>query len=67
MDAREDFDRTIDLICSLAVYAHVPFHDEQFVAVVGPSLVASLPEPPIGTFPPGYDPNEGPDYPGQGW
>jgi hypothetical protein len=39
--------------------------DDDFIEAVGPSLAASLPEPPPGTFPPGYDPTDGPEYPGE--
>jgi hypothetical protein len=63
MDDREDFDRTVALLCGLALYAHTPGADDGFVAAIGPSLAASLPS---GVLPPGYDPNGGPEYPGQG-
>ncbi|WBO65712.1 hypothetical protein [Streptomyces camelliae] len=38
--------------------------DLDFVEAVGASLAVSLPEPPLGTFPSGYDPDGGPAYPG---
>ena len=63
----EDFHRTVILLGALALYADQFDADPAFVDVVGPCLAASLPEPPPGLFPPGYDPNEGPEYPGQGW
>ncbi|MDH6516187.1 hypothetical protein M2163_006831 [Streptomyces sp. SAI-135] len=60
----EDFARTVLLLGQLALYADVLDADPGFIEAVGPSLAASLPEPPLGTFPPGYDPTDGPDYPG---
>ncbi|MFJ8271699.1 hypothetical protein ACIQ8G_15335 [Streptomyces sp. NPDC094154] len=62
-----DFHRTVSLLLDLAVYTHVPGADPEFIDAVGPALAASLPEPPPGLFPPGFDPNDGPKYPGQGW
>ncbi|MFJ8022057.1 hypothetical protein [Streptomyces sp. NPDC096311] len=62
----EDFHRTVLLLGSLALYADQSGADDTFIGLVGPSLAASLPEPPPGLFPPGYDPNAGPEYPG-GW
>ncbi len=61
----EDFARTVAMLGQLALYAHADGADQGFIEAVGPSLAASLPEPPPGTFPPGYDPNEGPEYPGE--
>ncbi|MER5538654.1 hypothetical protein [Streptomyces mirabilis] len=63
----EDFHRTVLMLGSLALYAEHAEADQTFIEAVGPSLAASLPEPPPGIFPPGYDPNEGPEYPGPGW
>ncbi|MFI0241266.1 hypothetical protein [Streptomyces sp. NPDC016845] len=63
MDTFEDFVRTMTLLGDLAVYAHSLNVDHDFVAIVAPSLAASLPEPPPGLLPP-YD---GPKYPGGGW
>ncbi|MEU6509258.1 hypothetical protein [Streptomyces sp. NPDC046942] len=60
----EDFARTVLLLGQLALYADTSNADEGFIAAVAPSLAASLPEPPPGTFPPGYDLNGGPEYPG---
>ncbi|MET9408132.1 hypothetical protein ABZX90_20570 [Streptomyces sp. NPDC002935] len=62
----EDFHRTVLMLGALAVYAEQTGADTAFIEAVGPSLAASLPEPPPGMFPPGYDPTAGPDYPG-GW
>ncbi|MFF2366297.1 hypothetical protein ACFVU0_26890 [Streptomyces sp. NPDC058122] len=62
----EDFQRTVLMLGALALYADQAGADIAFVEAVGPSLAASLPEPPPGMFPPGYDPTTGPDYPG-GW
>ncbi|WP_439811672.1 hypothetical protein [Streptomyces sp. P9-2] len=61
----EDFLRTVSLLGQLALYADTSGADEEFVVSVAPSLVVSLPEPPPGVFPPGYDPDDGPDYPGE--
>jgi hypothetical protein len=63
----EDFARTVVLLGHLALYADMFGADQGFIDAVGPSLAASLHEPPPGIFPPGYDPTEGPDYPGEGW
>ncbi|MER5358815.1 hypothetical protein [Streptomyces sp. NPDC002785] len=60
----EDFARTVLMLGQLALYADVLGADQGFIEAVGPSLAASLPEPPPGAFPPGYDPTDGPDYPG---
>ncbi|MFF9128083.1 hypothetical protein ACF09J_33320 [Streptomyces sp. NPDC014889] len=66
MSARsEDFTRTVALLGDLALYAHTIGADLGFVDAVGPCLAVSLPEPPPGFFPPGYDPTDGPQYPGQ--
>ena len=59
----EDFARTVLLLGQLALYADVLGADEDFIEALGPSLAASLPDPPPGVFPPGYDPDDGPDYP----
>ncbi|MGW0409874.1 hypothetical protein ACWDZX_00925 [Streptomyces collinus] len=61
----EDFARTVVLLGQLALYADTSDADGTFVDTVGVSLAASLPEPPPGIFPPGYDPEDGPDYPGE--
>ncbi|MFI6489877.1 hypothetical protein [Streptomyces sp. NPDC050564] len=66
-DHCEDFHRTVLMLGSLAVYADQTGADQAFIDAVGPCLAASLPEPPPGIFPPGYDLNEGPEYPGEGW
>jgi hypothetical protein len=63
----EDFARTVVMLGQLALYANTTGADLDFVESVSASLAVSLPEPPPGTFPPGYDPNAGPDYPGEGW
>ncbi|MER6028435.1 hypothetical protein [Streptomyces sp. NPDC001851] len=63
----DDFHRTLSLLLALTVYAHIPGADPEFIDAVGPALAASLPEPPPGLLPPGFDPNEGPEYPGEGW
>ncbi|MFE7154341.1 hypothetical protein [Streptomyces sp. NPDC057636] len=60
----EDFHRTVLMLGALALYADAPDADQTFIDAIGPSLAASLPEPPPGMFPPGYDPTDGPDYPG---
>ncbi|WP_405934778.1 hypothetical protein OG495_23190 [Streptomyces longwoodensis] len=60
----EDFTRTVGMLADLALYAHTDDADEDFIGIVGPCLAASLPDPPPGFFPPGYDPNDGPAYPG---
>ncbi|MEU1007425.1 hypothetical protein [Streptomyces sp. NPDC005890] len=62
-----DFTRTVVMLGDLALYADRIGADQDFIDTVGPCLAASLPEPPPGTFPPGDDPNEGPEYPGEGW
>ncbi|WP_405646621.1 hypothetical protein [Streptomyces sp. NBC_00019] len=59
----EDFARTVLLLGQLALYADVFGADEDFIEALGPSLAASLPDPPPGVFPPRYDPDDGPDYP----
>ncbi|MFD7603271.1 hypothetical protein ACFWAN_22615 [Streptomyces mirabilis] len=61
----EDFARTVLLLGQLALYADTLGADQSFIETVGTSLAASLPEPPPGTFQPGYDPTDGPDYPGE--
>ncbi|MFF8727260.1 hypothetical protein ACF073_12320 [Streptomyces sp. NPDC015171] len=60
----EDFARTVLLLGQLALYADTNGADLDFVEAVSPSLAASLPEPPPGVFPDGYDPDGGPAYPG---
>ncbi|GED86964.1 hypothetical protein [Streptomyces sp. 6-11-2] len=60
----DDFARTVLLLGQLALYADMAGADLDFVDAVSPSLAASLPEPPPGTFSPGYDPEDGSDYPG---
>ena len=62
--ARDDFVRTVVMLGQLALYAATFDADNDFIDVAGPSLAASLPEPPPGFFPPDYDPNSGPRYPG---
>ncbi|MFD4969877.1 hypothetical protein [Streptomyces sp. NPDC058424] len=62
----EDFHRTVLMLGDIALYAERPGADFDFIDVISPSLAASLPEPPPGIFPPGYDPDSGPDYPHQG-
>jgi hypothetical protein len=63
----EDFLRTVSLLGALGLYAEAHGADQDFIDIVGPSLAVSLPEPPPGLITPGYGPNEGPEYPGQGW
>ncbi|MFD5815076.1 hypothetical protein [Streptomyces sp. NPDC127038] len=60
----EDFARTVLLLGQLALYADTDGADLDFVDAVSPALAASLPEPPSGVFPDGYDPDDGPTYPG---
>ncbi|MEV5385594.1 hypothetical protein [Streptomyces sp. NPDC052721] len=60
----EDFARTVLLLGQLALYADMTGADLDFVEAVSPSLAVSLPEPPPGLFPDGYDPDGGPAYPG---
>ncbi|MEU0002815.1 hypothetical protein ABZ079_00535 [Streptomyces sp. NPDC006314] len=60
----EDFARTVLLLGQLALYADMAGADLDFVEAVSASLAVSLPEPPPGTFPSGYDPDGGPAYPG---
>ncbi|MEU6518460.1 hypothetical protein [Streptomyces sp. NPDC046978] len=60
----EDFHRTVLMLGALALYADMPGADDAFIDTIGPCLAASLPEPPPGMFPLGYDPAGGPDYPG---
>ncbi|MCX4454067.1 hypothetical protein OOK58_18545 [Streptomyces sp. NBC_01728] len=62
----EDFHRTVLMLGSLALYADLYGADHTFVDAIGPSIAASLPEPPPGLFPPGFDPTDGPEYPGEG-
>ncbi|MFF1638408.1 hypothetical protein ACFVXA_12375 [Streptomyces sp. NPDC058246] len=62
----EDFHRTVLMLGDLALYADTPGADPVFIDFLGPALAISLPDPPPGLFPPGYDPDQGPDYPG-GW
>ncbi|MFD7164906.1 hypothetical protein [Streptomyces violascens] len=66
-DYCEDYARTVALLGDLALYGHLSGADWVFIEIVGTSLAASLPEPPSGLLPPGYDPSDGPEYPGQGW
>lgn len=61
----EDFARTVLLLGQLALYADTEGADLDFVEAVSPSLAVSLPEPPPGTFLPGYHPDDGPHYPGE--
>ncbi|MEU1498507.1 hypothetical protein [Streptomyces sp. NPDC005732] len=61
----EDFARTVVLLGQLALYVDRSDADATFVDAVGVSLAGSLPEPPPGIFPSGYDPGDGPDYPGE--
>ncbi|MFI8531143.1 hypothetical protein ACIGMX_12930 [Streptomyces aquilus] len=63
---RDDFVRTVVMLGQLALYAAAPDADNDFIDVAGPSLAASLPEPPPGFFPPDFDPHSGPRYPGEG-
>ncbi|MDT0466407.1 hypothetical protein [Streptomyces gibsoniae] len=65
--ACEDFARTVVMLGQLALYAGTIGADLDFVDAIGPSLAVSLPEPPPGVFPPGYNPTEGPEYPGGEW
>ncbi|WP_406292664.1 hypothetical protein [Streptomyces sp. NBC_00624] len=60
----EDVARTVLMLGYLALYADGLDADQSFVEAVGPSLAASLPEPPFGTFPPGHDPVDGSAYSG---
>ncbi|MFE5815859.1 hypothetical protein ACFQ6S_21010 [Streptomyces sp. NPDC056479] len=60
----EDFARTVLLLGQLALYADMAGADLDFVEAVSPSLAVSLPEPPPGMFPGGYDSDDGPAYPG---
>ncbi|MFG2194983.1 hypothetical protein [Streptomyces sp. NPDC048639] len=62
MDAHEDFERTVQLLGALALYAHLLGADQEFVALMGPALAASLP---CGIVPHGYDPANDPEYPGE--
>ncbi|CAL9291037.1 hypothetical protein [Streptomyces sp. SudanB25_2051] len=64
MDAREDFQRTVQLLSALALYAHTFGADPDFVDAVGPALAVSLPEPPPDAFPSRCDPHDGPQHPG---
>lgn len=61
----EDFARTVLLLGQLALYADMGGADLDFVESVSASLAVSLPGPPPGMFPPGYDPDGGPAYPGE--
>jgi hypothetical protein len=63
----EDFERTVNLLGDLALYAHLLGADQEFIAVTGPALAASLPPGILPPPPDGYDPNQGPEYPGDGW
>ncbi|MFK4108304.1 hypothetical protein [Streptomyces sp. NPDC002176] len=62
--ACEDFARTVLLLGQLALYADIDGADLDFVEVVSPALAVSLPEPPPGMFPDGYDSDGGPARPG---
>lgn len=64
MDAYEDFNRTVQLLGALALYADLPDADEEFVAVTGAAVAASLPRRVLPPLPSDYDPTDGPDYPG---
>ncbi|MGW7382688.1 hypothetical protein [Streptomyces sp. NPDC054794] len=59
----EDFARTVLLLGQLALYGDMTGADLDFVEAVSSSLAVSLPEPPPGMFPPGYDPEGGPASP----
>ncbi|MFF3323481.1 hypothetical protein [Streptomyces sp. NPDC002889] len=61
MDKREDFERTVNLLGALALYAHGPGADEEFVAAMAPALAASLPCGFLPPLPPGYGPTDGPE------
>lgn len=61
---RNDLRRTMALLGDLIQYVSLPGFDEEFRAVVSQGLAASLP---AGLLPPGYDPTDGPQYPGAGW
>ncbi|MGW2820844.1 hypothetical protein ACWC24_07535 [Streptomyces sp. NPDC001443] len=63
----DDYRRTVALLSDLALYANTIGADLHFVDVAGIALAASLPEMPPGMIPPGYDPDQGPQYPGTGW
>lgn len=56
----EDFARTVLLLGQLALYADMTDADLDFVEAVSPSLAVSLPEPPPGMLPDGYDSDGGP-------
>lgn len=60
----KDFHRTMMLLGDLIEYVSRPGFDEEFRAVVGQGLAASLPP---GIIPPGVDPTDGPQYPGPEW
>ncbi|MFE8972900.1 hypothetical protein ACFYM7_05550 [Streptomyces cyaneofuscatus] len=60
----EDFHRTVLMLGALALYAEIPGADHDFIDTIGPPLAVSLPEPPPGMFPPGYDPIGDTDHPG---
>jgi hypothetical protein len=60
----EDFARTVLLLGQLALYADMAGADLDFVEAVSLSLAVSLPDPPPGLFPDGYDPDGGPASPG---
>ncbi|MFC9495176.1 hypothetical protein [Streptomyces sp. NPDC056982] len=60
----EDFHRTLRLLSDLIGYSHGREADWVFLKAVGPSLAASMP---AGWFPPGFDPTDGPRYPGSEW
>ncbi|MGW2033076.1 hypothetical protein [Streptomyces sp. NPDC001811] len=47
------------------MYADTYGADETFVNAVAPCLAVSLPDLSPGVFPPDYNPNDGPDYPGE--
>ncbi|MFF4032196.1 hypothetical protein ACFYZ2_21050 [Streptomyces sviceus] len=59
----DDFARTVQMLGFLVLYAEQPGSDLVFADMVGGALAASLPD----VFPPGYDPADGPEYPGEGW
>lgn len=61
----DDFSRTVLLLVDLLRYARRPGADKNFASQAGIALAASLPE--SLSSPPGYDPTDAPEYPGEGW
>jgi hypothetical protein len=59
----DDFSRTVLLLVDLLRYARRPGADKNFASQASIALAASLPKP--FSFPPGYDPTGGPEYPGE--